>query len=170
MGARHVVLVGLMGVGKSTVGRVLASQLGRPLYDSDEMIVERTGRTVREIWTTDGEPAFRAIEREVLLEALAADEPSVIAAAGGVVLRADNRAALRDADARVVWLRAGTDVLTERAAGAGHRPLLDDDPGARLARMADERGPLYQEVADAIVSVDQRSVNEVVKAVRRCIV
>jgi shikimate kinase len=166
--SRHLVLVGMMGVGKSTVGRALASELGRPLFDSDEMIEERTGRSVREIWIADGEPAFRALETEVLLDALASPEPSVIAAAGGVVLGDANRSALQGGEAHVVWLRSEVDVLLDRVRNGGHRPLLDDDPEAALRRLFDERAPLYQEVADAIVSVDNRSVNDVTKAVLRC--
>ena len=166
---RHLVLVGLMGVGKSTVGRALAEQLDRPFLDSDHMIEERTGRTVRTIWLEDGEPAFRALETEVLREALAASEPTVIAAAGGVVLSEVNRELLNDAEADVVWLLADEDLLVERVRSGGHRPLLDDDPAGTLARMTAERAPLYQEVADAIVSVERRSVNDVTKAVLRCI-
>ncbi len=165
---RHLVLVGMMGVGKSTVGRALAAELGRPLFDSDEMIQDRTGRTVREIWVAEGEPSFRAIETQVLLDALASPEQSVIAAAGGVVLSEANREALRGPDAHVVWLCCEVDVLLERVRSGGHRPLLDDDPEAALRRLYDERAPLYQEVADAIVSVDNRSVNDVSKAVLRC--
>ncbi len=70
----HLVLVGMMGVGKSTVGRIVASELGRPLFDSDDMIEERTGRTVREIWSSDGEPVFRALETDTLLEEYTDDE------------------------------------------------------------------------------------------------
>jgi shikimate kinase len=164
----HLVLIGMMGVGKSTVGRMVAAELDRPLFDSDEMIEERTGRTVREIWETDGEPAFRTLETDTLLEALAEPEPSVIAAAGGVVLSEHNRDALQAADAQVVWLMADVEVLVDRVRNGGHRPLLDDDPEATLRRLYAVRAPLYQEVADAIVSVDHRSPNEVAKAVLRC--
>ncbi|MEO6158194.1 MAG: shikimate kinase [Ilumatobacteraceae bacterium] len=160
-------LVGLMGVGKTTVARVAAERLDRPMFDSDQMIEERTGRTVREIFATDGEPAFRALETEVLLEALAVTIPAVIAAAGGVVLSASNREALNGAGVRVVWLCAGTDMLVERVRHGVHRPLLDGDAAATLQRMATDRAPLYREVADAIVSVDNRSLNEVVEAVLR---
>ena len=166
--ARHLVLVGMMGVGKSSVGRVLASELGRPLFDSDEMIEADVGRTVREIWTTDGEAAFRALESATLAKALAEDEPSVIAAAGGVVLSERNRDALRSADAHVVWLLADVEVLLDRVRSGGHRPLLDEDPEGTLRRMYDERAGLYQEVADAVVSVDHRSIGEVTRAVLRC--
>ena len=164
----HLVLVGMMGVGKSTVGRIVASELGRPLFDSDDMIEERTGRTVREIWSSDGEPVFRALETDTLLDALAATEPSVIAAAGGVVLSEANRDALAASDAHVVWLHADIDVLIDRVRNGAHRPLLDDDPDGVLRRLYAERAPLYQEVADAIVLVDQRSPNDVAKAVLRC--
>jgi shikimate kinase len=165
---QHIVLIGMMGAGKSSVGRVLARRLGRELHDSDDMIEARTGRSVREIWTTDGEAAFRAIESEVLLDALAAEPPAVIAAAGGVVLSADNRIALSGDDAHVVWLLADVDVLVERVRSGMHRPLLDEDPEGTLRRMYEERSELYKEVADAIVSVDNRSINEVAGAVLRC--
>jgi shikimate kinase len=138
------------------------------LFDSDEMIEQQTGRSVREIWLTDGEPAFRALESEVLVAALAADEPAVIAAAGGVVLSDVNRAILQAADAEVVWLLADIEVLVARTRSGGHRPLLDENPEANLRRLFAERAPLYQEVADAIVSVDNRSVSDVTKAVLRC--
>jgi len=164
----HIVLVGMMGVGKSTVGRVLAAQLDRPLYDSDEMIEETTGRSVREIWVTDGEPVFRELESETLATILGSSEPAVIAAAGGVVLSEVNRRALVDAPAHVVWLLADEALLLERVRNAAHRPALDDDPEATIRQMFVERAALYQEVADAVVSVDRRSVNDVVKAVLRC--
>lgn len=161
-------LVGMMGVGKSTVGRIVAAQLDRPLYDSDEMIEARAGRTVREIWEADGEPAFRVLETEVLRDALAETEPSVIAAAGGVVLSRANREALRAEGVDVVWLLATVDVLVDRVRNGMHRPLLDDDPEGTLRTMFREREALYREVADAVVSVDNRSPSDVAKAVLRC--
>ena len=164
----HIVLVGMMGAGKSSVGRALARRLGRPLLDSDEMIEERTGRTVREIWEADGEPAFRAIETQALTDALASDQPAIVAAAGGVVLSDANRALLKSADAHVVWLLADVDRLVDRVRQGMHRPLLDADPEGVLRKMYDERSALYQEVADAIVSVDHRSIVEVAGAVLRC--
>ena len=166
---RHLVLIGMMGVGKSTVGRVLAERLGRQLRDSDAMIEARTGQTVREIWKAVGEAAYRALETEMLIEALGGEEPSVIAAAGGIVLRKENRELLKGESAQVVWLVADVDVLVGRVSHGGHRPLLDDDPRGALTAMWDDRAELYREVADAIVSVDGRSIHDVTQAVLRCI-
>jgi shikimate kinase len=165
---KHIVLVGMMGAGKSSVGRVLARKLHRPLLDSDELIEERTGRTVREIWSSDGDAAFRAIETETLLAMLADTEPAVVAAAGGVVLAEANRSALAASDAHVVWLLANVELLVTRVKNGVHRPLLDDDPEGMLRQMYTDRESLYTEVADAVVSVDHRSINEVAQAVLRC--
>lgn len=168
---RHVVLVGLMGVGKTTVGRLLAARLGRRFVDSDELIEAATGQTVREIFAAEGEPAFRALETAALLDALGGAEPTVIAAAGGVVLASRNRKALVDSGALVVWLQADVDLLTHRARLGEHRPLLDDDPAGTLARMADEREALYREVAHRSVDTTAQQPAEVVEritAVRGC--
>lgn len=167
LGEQHLVLIGLTGSGKTTIGRLAAERLGRPFLDTDALIEERTGRTVRAIFAEDGEPAFREIEGEVLADAVASAEPSVIAAAGGAVLREQNRAILRDANARVVWLCGGPSVVADRVRGGSHRPLLDKDPDAILRKMWSEREPLYREVADAIVGIEGRSVHEVLEAVLR---
>ncbi len=164
----HIVLVGMMGAGKSSVGRALARRLDRELLDSDEMIEKREGRTVREIWIDDGEPAFRELEAEVLADAVAASTPSIVAAAGGVVLSEANRAVLKSDGAHVVWLLADVELLLDRVRNGMHRPLLDEDPEGTLRAMYEQRADLYQDVADAIVSVDHRSINDVAGAVLRC--
>lgn len=167
---QHIVLVGMMGVGKSSVGRALARRLDRPLLDTDTLVERRAGRSVREIWGQEGEVAFRDLESTALAEALGEDRPSVIAAAGGVVLRDDNRVALLEASVYVVWLLADVDVLLERVGNGMHRPALDHDPEKALRAMLESRATLYREVADAIVSVDHRSVSDVTQAVLRCCV
>jgi 5-deoxy-5-amino-3-dehydroquinate synthase len=162
---RHIVLIGMMGAGKTTVGHLLAERLGRRLVDSDELIEARTGRTVREIWEAEGEPAYRLLESAAFTEALDADEPLVVAAAGGVLLREDNREALRRSGALVVWLRAEPGVLAERAARGEHRPLLDGDPAGAMRRLLAEREPLYRAAADTVVDVDGRSPGEAVELI-----
>jgi shikimate kinase len=159
-----VVLVGMMGSGKSTVGRAVAARLGATFIDSDEQVERATGRTVREIFETDGEAAFRKVESEALTAALESDERAVIAAAGGAVLDRANRARLRDAGA-VVWLRARPDVLAGRVLTAAHRPLLGDDPLSVLRRLDGERAPLYRDVASTVVDVDVLDVDAVVDRV-----
>lgn len=166
-GNRRIVLVGMMGSGKTTVGRVLASRLRCDLLDTDAVVEAREGRTVRDIFAADGEEAFREIESEVLGELLSRPGASVIAAAGGVVLRQQNRDALRSSGARVVWLSADPGMLADRVKGGAHRPLLDGDPEGTLRRMYEQREALYREVADVIVTVDGRSVTDVVDAVLR---
>ncbi len=164
---RHLVLVGLMGSGKTTVGRALAVRLGREFHDSDALIEEQEGRTVREIFESEGEDAFRSIETDVLGRSLAHPDPLVIAAAGGVVLRPENRKALRDSGARVVWLRADPSLLVDRVKDGQHRPLLDGDVEGTLRQMHEQRESLYRDVADAVVSADRRSISDLVEAVLR---
>jgi len=153
----HVVLVGMMATGKTTVGEIVAKVLGRPFFDSDEMVEARTGHTVKELFEGVGEAGFRAEEALALADGLGDTAPAVLAAAGGVVLDPTNRRLIRGASAAgglVVWLRADPVLLAQRAASGGHRPLLDDDPLGTLVRLATVREPLYREVADLEIDVD----------------
>lgn len=158
--AERVLLVGMMGAGKSTVGRLLAERLGWPLLDSDAQVEAATGRTVRQIFEEDGEAAFRRVESEVLHVALARSGPAVVAVAGGAMVADENRRAVAAAGF-VVWLRADAEVLAARAATGDHRPLLADDPGAVIGRLLGERELLYREVADVIVDVDRLDPEQV---------
>ena len=125
---------------------------------------------MREICATDGEPAFRrAGDRRAASTPSPSPEPLVIAAAGGVVLREENRAALRGADADVVWLRADPDVLVDRVGHGEHRPLLDGDPPATLRRMQPDREPLYREVADVVVDTDAVAPDAVAEQIARLV-
>jgi len=146
----HVVLVGMMGVGKSTVGRRIAAALDRPFRDTDAEIEQRSGRAVAEIFATDGESVFRTLESVVLSALVKHQSPSVIAAAGGVVLSPVNRTMLADAGL-VVWLKAPVEVLLGRVRNGTHRPTLADDPRGALMQMESDRQDLYAEVADVVV-------------------
>jgi shikimate kinase len=150
----------MMGAGKTTVGRKLARALGRPFIDSDQQVEQRTGRTVREIFEADGEAAYRVLEADALAEALATTSPSIIAAAGGTVLREENRDRMRHAGT-VVWLRADPAVLADRVRNGTHRPLLQDDPAAVLERLDAQRRALYEEVADHVVDTTGRPPEDV---------
>lgn len=147
-----VVLVGLSGVGKSTVGSLVASLLDRPFVDLDVAVEEQAGRPIRQIIEDDGEGAFRTIEARMLADVLAGDEPVVVATGGGVVLDRDSRALLAER-AAVVWLDSPVECILERLGPdelAG-RPLLDDGPAEVLAALDAARRPLYAEVATVTV-------------------
>lgn len=155
-----VVLVGLMGSGKTTVGKRLAARLERPFVDADDALEERAGRPIAEIFAADGEDAFRDLETKVLGELLDRADAPVIASGGGVVVREANRALLTDTDGvLVIWLNAGPAFLAsriEQKAQKANRPLLAGDESAHvvLERLSAERGPLYAEVADLEVQVE----------------
>jgi shikimate kinase len=155
---RHVVLVGMMGSGKTTVGRRVAAHLDRPFLDADEELERRSGRTVREWFAEAGEDAFRDAESATLTALLDHPEPAVIAAGGGVVVRAENRAALTEAF--VVLLDAGPAFLASRVSRKAHRPLIDDDARGTIERLHAERGAWYQEVADVVVPIEPAHQSE----------
>jgi len=160
----RIILVGMMGAGKTTVGRRLARRLGWKYLDSDAQVMADTGRGVAELFAEQGEAAFRAQEERVLSEALSSDEPVVVSAAGGVVLSPANRALLARAG-RVVWLRADSKVLAQRVGDGRGRPLLGDDPAAAMVDLYRVRRPLYESVADVVVDVDHLGPDEVVAQV-----
>lgn len=158
--ASSVVLVGMMGAGKTSVAARLAARRGWPVFDSDRQVEEMVGRSVAEIWAADGEQGFRSLEAQVLADALASPAPAVIAAAGGTVLDPDNRRLLR-MHTPVVWLRAEAETLVRRLGLGEGRPLLAGDVAGAVARLDAERRPLYAEVADVTVDVDHLSADEV---------
>lgn len=163
MTSGHVVLVGLSGSGKSTIGRTLADRLGRPFLDTDGLIVGRAGTPIPQLFAERGEPAFRAIEREAVTDAVAR-APAVIATGGGAPVDPDNRRQLWDGNS-VVWLDAPIDVLARRvgAAGAG-RPLLSGDAAGRLAALRAEREPIYAQ-AHLHLETAGKDVRTVVSAI-----
>lgn len=151
---RHLVLVGIMGSGKTATGRRLADRLGRSFVDTDALIEAEVALTVAELFRHRGEPAFREIERRVVADALRAEERAVIATGGGAVLDAESRALMSERGT-VVWLDPPILRIVARLDDDGSRPLLDGLPVAeRLAQLRDERAHLYETVAHTRVAID----------------
>jgi shikimate kinase len=158
-----LVLVGPPGAGKTTVGRVLARRLGVSFTDVDALIVERIGKSIGEMFTDDGEDAFRALEREVVAEALGTED-GVLALGGGSVLAASTRERLRGH--RVVLLWVGLADGIRRTGMSTARPLLAGvNPRATFKALLDARAPLYREVATVEVDTSRRTANQVARAV-----
>lgn len=173
---RHVLLVGMMGTGKSAVGRLLAGRLERTFLDIDSLIEARWGQTVARLFATLGEEGFRHLEKKVLASVLASPEPSVVACGGGAVLDGDNRALLRRSGL-VVWLKATPAELARRlgassasgqtSAAVARRPLLAGPESAVevLGRLERQRRTAYRETAHLSLETSGRSISELVEEI-----
>jgi shikimate kinase len=160
----RLLLVGMMGAGKTTVGRLVADRLGWHYRDSDADVAAETGLTVPELFAREGEAAFRAAEARVLAEACADPSPSVVSVAGGAVLDPETRRRIA-ASGTVVWLRARPQTLAARVGDGAGRPLLDADPAGAMVRLNAVRAPLYAEIADVVIDVDDLDPVAVVERV-----
>jgi shikimate kinase len=159
-----VVLVGVMGAGKTTVGGIVAEALGVPLRDTDDDIVATAGKPISDIFVDDGEDHFRALERAAVAEALDTVD-GVLALGGGAILADETRALLKEH--RVVYLEVGlADAVSRVGLGAG-RPLLAINPRATLRHLLDLRRPLYEEVATIVVRTDGRAPDDIAAEVLR---
>ena len=162
-----VVIVGPPGAGKTTVGRLLARRMGLAFTDIDAVIVERAGKPIADMFTEDGEDAFRALERAVVAEALESTD-GVLALGGGSVLAAITRERLRGH--RVVHLNVGLADGIRRTGMSAARPLLAGvNPRATFKALLDARAPLYREVATVEIDTNRRSANQVTRAVLEAI-
>lgn len=160
-----IVLVGLPGSGKSTVGRQLARRLGLSFTDSDHVIEQRIGCAIREFFEREGEGAFRDVEESVIHDLTAGGLPGVLATGGGAVLRAANRQRLRGAG-KVIYLRSTPEEVFRRVRHDGNRPLLQvADPLGRLRILFDERDPLYVETAHFVIETGRPSVPTLVNMI-----
>jgi shikimate kinase len=157
----RLLLVGMMGAGKSTVARLVAAKVRYPTVDTDELVARDEHMSVAEIFTEKGEDAFRAAESAVIARLANIEGPLVVSVGGGAVLRPENRRAMRSLGT-VVWLRARPATLAARLGRGEGRPLLVARgstlaPAETLSRLAAERHDLYQEVADVTIDVDELS-------------
>ncbi len=163
---RHLVniaLIGFMGTGKTSVGRLVADQLRFDYLDTDELIQTQTGRSITDIFTKDGEPAFRALEQKIV-EELAVRAKTVIATGGGLPVNPVNLASLKT-HSLVVCLWSSPEKIWERVRYQSHRPLLhDEDPQAKIRELLAAREPFYKQ-ADVLLNTDVRSVREVAQQV-----
>jgi shikimate kinase len=163
---RHLVnlaLIGFMGTGKTSVGRLAAEQLHFEYLDTDELIQTHTGRTIADIFKTDGEAAFRALEKKVVAE-LANRNKTVVSTGGGLPANAENLASLKT-HALVVCLWASPEKIWERVRNQSHRPLLhDSDPQKKIRELLAVREPFYKQ-ADVLMNTDIRTVREMAQQV-----
>ena len=164
---RHLALVGLMGVGKTTVGAAVARRTGRRHVDLDIVVSNRVGRSVGVIFAEAGEEAFRDLEQEALASELAHDEPIVVSTGGGVVERQANRQILTERTL-VVWLRAEPETLAGRVGDGAGRPLLKEgNPLDLLTVLAERRNPIYAAVSDRVIDTDHLDIEAVAALVEQ---
>jgi shikimate kinase len=167
---RHVVLIGLMGSGKSTVGRLVAARLGRLFLDNDDALARRTGRRAREIAETDGADALHRHEHDALLDALATPEPAVVAGAAGAIFGAVVDG-LRNHD--VVYLSASPEALAARVDAVtrrdAHRPFVGDDTVHVLRAHYDARDPIYRSVATIVLDTTERTPEHIAEEITRAL-
>lgn len=164
MSEQSVFIVGMMGSGKSTVGRRLADRMGLDFVDADAVIEERAGADIGWIFDVEGEDGFRAREEQVL-DALSQRHRIVLATGGGAVLREANRRRLRERGV-VVYLRGSVDIIVARTRHDRRRPLLQGvDVRKRLTDLLEQRTPLYEDVAHVVVDTDEGSAGRVAERV-----
>ena len=151
-----------MGSGKSILGKLIASRLSLLLVDLDDLIVEKAGKKIPQIFADDGEQTFRDMESDLLEQVIRSDVNQVIATGGGVVLSVKNRRLIQE-EGMVIWLDAPVEVLANRIAGDTNRPLLDNvHPLHKMKALAEERNALYAEVSHLRINTDKLSDKEAV--------
>jgi shikimate kinase len=156
----RVLLIGMMGSGKTAVGHALSRATGWPFLDNDDLVKRATGIVTRDVLNTHGEKALRDAEAAALGEALAITPPIIAGVAGGVVSRAEDLPRLRDGGF-VVWLRARIETLLARVGTGSDRPWLSGDPEGAMRRLYEGREPRYKSVATVIIDVDDATPNEI---------
>ncbi len=162
---KMIVLIGLMGSGKTSVGRALALRLKLVFRDSDEAVEKIAKTSVREIFENQGEDVFRKLESQALVDLCDAKSSIVLAVAGGAIISQSNRDLLQKSSKCIVWLDAPTPTLISRTGRGKHRPLLDGDPVGSLNKMRLDREPLYQGLATHRLVTQSLTIDEVVERI-----
>ena len=164
----NIFLVGLMGAGKSTIGRQLARELGKQFRDSDSEIEKRTGVSIDVIFDIEGEQGFRRRETRMLQE-LVEERGIVLATGGGAILASENRQLLTD-NGLIIYLKASAEHLAGRVKLDRRRPLLQTgDKLAKIRELMTQREPVYQQLADMVVETNNRSIPRVVREISKMI-
>ncbi|GBF10994.1 shikimate kinase [Tepidibacillus infernus] len=161
----HLVLIGFMGVGKTTLGQALANHMGISYIDTDDLIVQKEKSDIPTIFAKKGEHYFRKIESQVFLKTLGQKPFSVISTGGGIVLSEKNRSAMKEQ--MVIWLQASVDEIYKRISNNGDRPLLKNgtDVKRNILDMMNERHALYEQVANFSIDTDQKSINQMIEEI-----
>jgi shikimate kinase len=162
--APRVILIGPMGSGKTTIGQLLASQLGIPFRDTDHVIEEKAGKSVSDIFLEDGEDEFRILEKKVLREELLSDN-TVLALGGGAPISIDAQSALRAIASPVVYLDISLATVAPRIGFNRDRPLLLHNPRGQWQTLMEARRPIYESIADSVIDVNEKSESEIVTLV-----
>ena len=158
---RHIILIGFMGSGKSTMGKLIANKLGYSFVDTDHYIEKKEGRSISDIFADDGEEYFRNTETEVLKELMQSEEKKVLALGGGTPLREENRAILKEAG-YVIFLKITPDEAYKRLKDDTDRPLLQvSNPKEKIAELLAFRNPIYEAAADYVLLEDNKSLEDV---------
>jgi shikimate kinase len=162
--APRVILIGPMGSGKTTVGKLVAEKLQIPFRDTDQVIEETTGKSVSDIFLEDGEDEFRAIEKKVLRDELLADG-AVLALGGGAPISVDAQSALRAIASPVVYLDISLAAVAPRIGFNRDRPLLLHNPRGQWQTLMEARRPIYESIADSVIDVNDKTEAEIVSLV-----
>lgn len=158
--APRLIFIGPMGSGKTTVGKYLANELDLEFRDTDQMIVQQSGREISDIFVEDGEDAFRALEKIILRTALLEDD-TVLALGGGACMSLDAQSALRASGAFIIYLKISLSKVSSRVGFNQGRPLLMGNPRAQWQSLMNDRAPIYENLASYVVEVEDKSIKEI---------